>query len=749
MKLKRMISMLLVLVMAISLGVSGAAYAEGEIKIVEEDDIVILDETGTGSESDETNGVSEYTVIFTYGPDAKTYKMPGGATVPLSDIVAAVDLTGEVASVESSDTEYVTVSRDGSGKWFVTAKDVDFRGVRLWVTIGSTHYGIGVHSSAGEYGFINGIPARRDGSIFVNGIQWKVIGKNSDNYLLISEALLGEKLTWSAAKEFCNTVYGEFSAPEKAAVTHTAKTDRRYHTTGPTYGESSVDADLFLMSGEEADTYFGGTRDRLPGSWWLRSPLVNDSYNAGYIDRGGRMNSYGINADTDYNDIPIGARPAFQLDRSAILMESASEGAKSTADAGSGLFGTLNTSTERKLTLIDSSMAGVSVTANSAAAAPGGSLAVSYSGAGTGTGEYVSAILCDPSGEILYYASLTPDSSGSGTWNMAIPAELAKGSYTLKVFSEQQNGDKWTDYASNPVDISLTVDTMYTVTVTAAPTEGGTVSGGGAFVVGSSVTVTATPAAGYRFINWTEDGIEVSANASYTFAAAADRDLTANFEAITYTVTVTDDGNGTASADPDSGIIGTEVTLTATPEAGYQFKEWQVISGGVTITDNKFSIGTEDVEIKAVFELITCTVTVVDYTNGTANCSLASGITGSYGDEFSFTVSCEDDLPVLVALKDGDDYKVLPCATEEGEHRFSFVLTGDAEIALALKGDVDLDGQVMLKDNTMVKRVVIGNYEFKSRLSFPVGDIDSDGELETADATMIARAVIGTYCLEW
>ena len=65
MKLKRMISMLLVLVMAISLGVSGAAYAEGEIEIVEEDDIVILDETGTGSESDETNGVSEYTVIFT------------------------------------------------------------------------------------------------------------------------------------------------------------------------------------------------------------------------------------------------------------------------------------------------------------------------------------------------------------------------------------------------------------------------------------------------------------------------------------------------------------------------------------------------------------------------------------------------------------------------------------------------------------------------------------------------------------
>ena len=154
-------------------------------------------------------------------------------------------------------------------------------------------------------------------------------------------------------------------------------------------------------------------------------------------------------------------------------------------------------------------------------------------------------------------------------------------------------------------------------------------------------------------------------------------------------------------------------------------------------------------EIKAVFELITCTVTVVDYTDGAVDCSLTSGTTGSYGDEFRFTVSCEDDLPVLVALKYGDDYTILPCATVDGEHRFSFVLTGDAEITLALKGDVDLGGQVMLKDSTMVKRVVIGDYEFRSPLSFPLGDIDGDGELETADGTMIARAVVGTYRLEW
>ena len=71
---------------------------------------------------------------------------------------------------------------------------------------------------------------------------------------------------------------------------------------------------------------------------------------------------------------------------------------------------------------------------------------------------------------------------------------------------------------------------------------------------------------------------------------------------VTYNITVSADGNGTASADPTSGVEGTEVTLTATPKDGYKFKEWQVVSGGVTVMDNKFTIGNENVEVKAIFE---------------------------------------------------------------------------------------------------------------------------------------------------
>ena len=69
-----------------------------------------------------------------------------------------------------------------------------------------------------------------------------------------------------------------------------------------------------------------------------------------------------------------------------------------------------------------------------------------------------------------------------------------------------------------------------------------------------------------------------------------------------YAVTVRDDGNGTGSADPASATAGTEITLTATPNAGYHFKEWQVMSGDVTVRDDKFTMPGSDVEVKAIFE---------------------------------------------------------------------------------------------------------------------------------------------------
>ncbi|HEX3075881.1 MAG TPA: hypothetical protein VHQ24_03315 [Lachnospiraceae bacterium] len=70
----------------------------------------------------------------------------------------------------------------------------------------------------------------------------------------------------------------------------------------------------------------------------------------------------------------------------------------------------------------------------------------------------------------------------------------------------------------------------------------------------------------------------------------------------TYAVNVQTDGNGTASASVTSAKQGTEITLTATPNSNYKFKGWQVISGEVTVIENKFIMPGKDVTIKATFE---------------------------------------------------------------------------------------------------------------------------------------------------
>ena len=76
----------------------------------------------------------------------------------------------------------------------------------------------------------------------------------------------------------------------------------------------------------------------------------------------------------------------------------------------------------------------------------------------------------------------------------------------------------------------------------------------------------------------------------------------ANTPAVEHTVTVSNDGNGTGTATPSTAAAGTTIILTAMPNEGYHFKEWEVISGGVTIKDDKFLMPSANVEVKAIFE---------------------------------------------------------------------------------------------------------------------------------------------------
>ena len=192
--------------------------------------------------------------------------------------------------------------------------------------------------------------------------------------------------------------------------------------------------------------------------WWLRSPGENVYYTA-VVSGGGAV-------ITDGNNVirALGVRPAFNLDLNSVLFTSPAVGGKPEG----GLTPISEYSgNEWKLTLLDSSR-NFAVTEKAVSGAPDDTVTLHYTGATTGINEYISAIIADNSGT-QYYSRVAQPTAESGTVEIKIPSDIAPGSYTLKVFSEQYNGDYNTDYASNFTDIALTVENQPDEQFTLAP----------------------------------------------------------------------------------------------------------------------------------------------------------------------------------------------------------------------------------------------------------------------------------------
>ena len=141
----------------------------------------------------------------------------------------------------------------------------------------------------------------------------------------------------------------------------------------------------------------------------------------------------------------------------------------------------------------------------------------------------------------------------------------------------------------------------YTFTVSDPAASGETSSGI------KSVTINGEPQDGPTYRLPAPDGGNNDAGAEHTVVATdnAGNETTATVRTyrLHHVKVISPDGNGTASASPDKATAGTEITLTATPNTGYYFKEWQVESpAGLVITNNKFTMSSANVEVKAIFE---------------------------------------------------------------------------------------------------------------------------------------------------
>ncbi len=262
----------------------------------------------------------------------------------------------------------------------------------------------------------------------------------------------------SDLKAAIDALAGKLTAAEMSAVEKRTLESGSYdrENTDCVDGTAVSNAVFWPLSSKEANAVKSDLRvadpehpDWASSYWWLRSPSELSNA-AAYVDGNGNIQYHGL---YDFRS-EYGIRPAFNLNSDSVLFASAAVGGK---PEGGLTEVSEYTGNEWKLTLRDSSRS-FSVTSNkTVTAAPGGTVEITYTGTETGGNEYVSVLLCDSNDNVLYYGKIAQNSA-SGTASIAIPGDLAPGSYNLKVFSEQCNGDYNTDYASNFTDIALTVE---------------------------------------------------------------------------------------------------------------------------------------------------------------------------------------------------------------------------------------------------------------------------------------------------
>ena len=320
------------------------------------------------------------------------------------------------------------------------------------------------------------------GSYNSSPVKWRVLDDQTNTgatgLFLLSEDLLGSgsyggvyfdntnpySNAWqgSDAQSWCNSFYSNnLTTQEQGAVLTTTKSDEAFisSTYSVPFAASAniLNGDrVFFLSAEEAEkSEYGFANDTArianygayANVWWLRSPFAEFTSSVGTVDGFGRVYDCGVG-------VVWTARPAFNLNMNSVLFASAAVGGKPDGFKAVPEY----TGNEWKLTIKDSSRK-IYASAAKTNLKAGESLSVEYFGAtNIGENEYISAMIADSAGNILYYGRVAHNNQNqSGTANVTVPSDLADGSYTLKLFSEQCNGDYKTDYAGEFRNISFTV----------------------------------------------------------------------------------------------------------------------------------------------------------------------------------------------------------------------------------------------------------------------------------------------------
>ncbi|WP_352406439.1 S-layer homology domain-containing protein [Acetoanaerobium noterae] len=459
-------------------------------------------------------------------------------------------------------------------------------------------------------------------TISYGGKEWRVIGANGEAGVATEEGsmTLLAKDNFGLTR-FCeehpydtnnysaiiseNTHESALKAAIESSVTFTTAEDaviKLVNLTGGTnataqdgmYGDDIKDAKLWPLSVSEANAVNSELR-KATYYWWLRSP-ASRTYDAAIVSPDGNVDSIGSPVGPSYDG---GVRPALKLNLSSVLFTSAAAGGKS-GSASANLSAAGAPTGAQKLTIVDSEHnLGTATTTNPLNAEQ--EITVNYTGASTG--KALSAIVVKKAdGAVTHYGKLAENiSDPNGNASVTLPEGFDRNTMDLKLFTETINNDNLTDYASQPVGVTVGAPAPTNVTLNAVTANGSAtqtttqltltfdkdISGLTAEdinIVGATKgTLTKETGTGVYTLGISD--IKVSDNkyvkvsvskAGYTFTPTA-RTATVRVYTppISYTIQVSASPVSYGSITGGGSVTnGSSVTLKATANSGYRFVKW-------------------------------------------------------------------------------------------------------------------------------------------------------------------------------
>lgn len=258
---------------------------------------------------------------------------------------------------------------------------------------------------------------------------------------------------------------------------------------------------------------------------------------------------------------------------------------------------------------------------------------------------------------------------------------------------------------------------FFTISVMIEPENGGSITGAGEYVSGSTCTLTASPNDGYTFLYWTENGEQVSSDIEYTFNVSSDRNLMAHFTSL-YAIAVSSDPvDGGSILGAGDYYYGTTCTLVASANEGYAFLYWSENGERVSSTAEYSFVVLSSRNLVAHFTLPYTISTIAK----PAYCGTVTGA-GEYGcgSICTLTATVNDGCHFFGWMENG--------GIVSANLEYSFVVNGDQELYALYASD-----NIHFAD-AAVKAICVANW-----------DTNGDGELSYTEAAAVTN--LGTVFL--